>query len=177
MTTSQSISMMGDGIRRRSGLDADQITSQLWLGSMPSSRSVVHNLAEVHRVSALVSVQTDADLLTLGFDWPQMKTLLRQGGIHHVRRVPITDFDEPTLVRKLPEAVDAVHELIDIEGRNTFLHCTAGLNRSPTVAIAYLMTHHGLKLEQAWDQVQEHRQVMPHWSALERWLERSGRGR
>ena len=72
----------------------------------------------------------------------------------------------------MPRAVQAVHGLRAL-GRPTYLHCTAGINRSPTVAIGYLRQHGGLDLEAAWTQVTERRPSGPNRRALDQWLGKS----
>jgi protein-tyrosine phosphatase len=46
------------------------------------------------------------------------------------------------------------------------------MNRSPTVAIAYLIEHGELDPKAAWDHVHAQRQVMPLRGALQAWLGR-----
>jgi protein-tyrosine phosphatase len=51
--------------------------------------------------------------------------------------MPVTDFDRLELIGKLPNCVSEVERMI-ADGNTVYLHCTAGVNRSPTVAVAYL---------------------------------------
>jgi protein-tyrosine phosphatase len=136
---------------------------------MPVSVDFVRQLNRDQGITGVVSVQTDEDLLNWGFDWPQMERLLRRGGIEASRRVPIVDFSEGALANGLPEAVAAVAALRRA-GHPTYVHCTAGINRSPTVAIGYLVAHEGFPLDQAWHWLHQRRAVMPLRQALERWL-------
>ncbi len=53
------------------------------------------------------------------------------------------EVEDPTSTQAFLDAFPVVSEWIDEEcmgGGRTFLHCTAGLSRSPTIAMAYLMT-------------------------------------
>src|SRR5262245_49872349 len=81
-------------------------------------------------------------------------------------RVPIGDGDSVDLARRLPDAVALLAELIRNHGP-TYLHCNAGINRAPTVAIAYLHVHHALALEDAVREVKARRSCLPYVSALE----------
>jgi protein-tyrosine phosphatase len=54
-----------------------------------------------------------------------------------LRRVPVRDFDAAELRSKLPECVRNLDGLLSA-GHLVYLHCTAGINRSPTVAMAFL---------------------------------------
>ena len=147
-----------------------EIADGVWLGPMPDSIDFVESLCLECGVSGVVTVQTDVDLLSLGVTWNEMASLLRRGGVTEAVRVPITDFDEQTLAALLPPAIDAVHGL-RAAGRGTYVHCTAGLNRSPTVAIGYLVAYHGMSLERAWTTVSSRRRVLPLRGALERWID------
>ena len=51
-------------------------------------------------------------------------------------------------------------------GGRVYLHCNAGYNRAPTVAIAYLHVHRGLALDAACALVKERRSCVPYVSAL-----------
>ena len=60
-------------------------------------------------------------------------------------------------------------------GRTVYVHCSIGINRSPTVVIAWLVRHGGLSLDEAWQLVRERRpQVMPNHLALTAWLASQG---
>lgn len=157
-------------------LDASIVAPRLLLGPMPSTPGFVRSLHHSLGVTSLVSLQTNVDLLTLGYNWQQMETMLTRGGISHVERVPIPDFDEQSLALEIPKAVAAIHRLRDELGLSVYVHCTAGVNRSPTVVIAYLSVHEGLGLEDAWDEVHRKRRVLPHRGALELWQGRTRRG-
>ncbi len=147
--------------------EIDEVADGLWVGPVPDSPERIAILRQ-NGVTGLVSVQTDRDLQSVGVPWPLLwKFLMAQGIAAH--RHPIVDFDETALVRGLSAAVAAVQEMRSAN-RITYLHCTAGVNRSPTVAIAWLVMHGGLDLETAWEQVTSRRPSAPHRSALERWL-------
>lgn len=44
-----------------------------------------------------------------------------------------------------------------------FVHCVAGVNRSPMVAVWWLVKYHGLHLRDAWDLVRKRRDSGAHW--------------
>jgi hypothetical protein len=153
-------------------LDASLVAPGLLLGPMPATPRFVRSLHHNLEVTGIVSLQTNVDLLTLGFDWKQMAKMLREGGISAVERVPVPDFDERSLALALDAAVAAIHRLRDEQGLTVYVHCTAGVNRSPTAVIAYLEQHGGFSLDEAWDEVHRKRRVLPHRSALELWRDR-----
>jgi protein-tyrosine phosphatase len=48
-----------------------------------------------------------------------------------------------------------------------YLHCNAGLNRAPTLAIAYLRAHGGMSLNEALAHVKRRRSCGPFMTVLE----------
>jgi len=149
--------------------DADEIAQGLWFGSCPRSPEDILALRQLG-ITGLVSLQTDGDLGSIGLSWQLLWKFLMQQGITP-NRVPIEDFNERALRNGLEAAVSAVHDF-RTAGHVTYVHCTAGINRAPTVAIAYLIAHGGLDLEEAWARAQEVRpQVAPLRAPLQAWLD------
>lgn len=62
--------------------------------------------------------------------------------------LPDSHYDSPIDLENLAKAVEVVHQCI-ARGAAVFVHCLAGIERSPTVCIAYLCRHHGLELWEA----------------------------
>lgn len=147
--------------------DAHQVADDLWVGSCPASPERIVALREAG-IRGLVSVQTDQDLASIGMSWPLLWRFLMANGIACARH-PIVDFDERALRSGLAAAVDAVDQMI-AAGRPTLLHCTAGVNRSPTVAIAWLARARGLTLDEAWAQVTTRRPCAPNRVVLAAFL-------
>jgi hypothetical protein len=54
----------------------------------------------------------------------------------------------PLLVSNLEIAVDKLHNLINTQG-TVYVHCLAGVERSPTVCVSYLCRYHGLEIWEA----------------------------
>ncbi|MCO4760781.1 MAG: dual specificity protein phosphatase family protein [Myxococcales bacterium] len=151
-------------------LAIDEVATGLWLGPCPKSPGFIQSLASDFAITSLVSVQTDEDLVAVGMNWPLMWDFLMRSGIS-AKRTPIVDFDDDALRDGLETAVAAVQSARQA-GRVTYLHCTAGVNRSPSVAIGWLVAHGGLDLDTAWRQVTERRSCAPNRRALEHWLAR-----
>lgn len=146
--------------------DFHEVFAGLHVGPCPNSPERIRTLRE-RGISGVVSVQTDEDLTGMGMSWQLMwRFLVAQGFAAH--RHAIVDFDDKALLAGLDRAIDAVHDLRQ-GGRQVYLHCSAGVNRSPTVAIGYLVRHHGLTLEAAWAQVTSARPSAPNRSVLEKW--------
>jgi protein-tyrosine phosphatase len=152
-----------------SGMDFHAVPPALFLGPYPQSREDVE-LLKAHGVTAVLSVQTDGDLRLRHIQWDRFEEHYRQAGID-CYRLPIEDFNEEDLVAKLPAAVQLLKRLVD-EGRQVYVHCTAGMGRSPAVVVMYLSQYHGKSLMEALEYVSACRAVVcPNVNAIVRALE------
>jgi protein-tyrosine phosphatase len=84
-------------------------------------------------------------------------------------RIPIREFDDDDLIRRLRPAARCVDELLRV-GHRLYLHCNAGLERSPSVAVAYLVWYRNLALGEALAAVSAGRPCRPREWALKRVL-------
>ena len=116
-------------------------------------------------VTAVVSLQDDADLASKNLRLPELERAFGTNGLRF-HRVPIPDGDTEVLTARLDGLVALLGGLLDA-GERVYLHCNAGFNREPTVAIAYLHAGRGLSLAAARDQVKARRQCVPYMRALE----------
>ena len=148
--------------------DIDEVADGLWVGPCPKTPEFIQSLAADFGVRSLLSVQTDEDLTSTGMSWPLLWEFLMRSGIG-ASRVAITDFDDDALRHGLEAAV-AVIQSARAAGNVAYVHCTAGVNRSPSVAIGWLVVHGGLDLDAAWEQVTSRRSCAPNRRALESWL-------
>ena len=108
----------------------------------------------------MLNVQTDEDLAYWGVNWYRMEPYYRSIVIE-VRRVPVRDFDPDDLRRNLPHCIQVLETLLH-EGHTVYVHCNMGVNRSPSIAIAYLHWVQGWDLEKATDHVLECRSCDPY---------------
>ena len=134
-------------------MDFDQITPGLYLGSCPRTTADIDRLKTECGVTAVLNLQTDEDNRRLAIPWQAMESHYRDCRIE-IRRSPVEDFDQEDLRRQLPACVRSLHELLQA-GHVVYVHCTAGMNRSPTVIMAYLLWVERLPLDQAISQVVE----------------------
>jgi len=140
------------------------IRPALLVGEYPTPEDAAW-LREEHGVTTVVSLQDDADLASKGLRLRHLERSYRRYelGFH---RIPVPDGDAAHLAARLDEAVALLGRLTD-EGHRVYLHCNAGFNRAPTVAIAYLHVREGLSLEAARDAVKQLRHCVPYMRALE----------
>jgi len=64
------------------------------------------------------------------------------------RNIGIHDYDPDAVIAALPIVLDSLHALI-VDGRIVYVHCSEGINRAPSVALAYLVRHEGLAVDTA----------------------------
>jgi predicted protein tyrosine phosphatase len=62
--------------------------------------------------------------------------------------VGIHDYDPAAVIAALPRALSVLDGLI-ASGRTVYLHCSEGINRAPSVALAYLVRAEGLAVDAA----------------------------
>ncbi len=119
-------------------------------------------------VRGVVSLQDDVDLQRKGLCAATLAQALAAHGIAWHRH-PVGDGD----LEAMDGALDAIVRCLDrhiAAGERVYLHCNAGFNRAPTVAIAYLHRHAGLTLDAACATVKSVRPCVPYMQLLRsRW--------
>lgn len=147
-------------------LNWDVIRHDLVIGSCPRNPADLERIRAESRVSAVLSVQDDECLEKLEIDYPRLARHGRALGLA-MERSPMRDFDVEDQRRRLPDAVRALHRLIG-QGYRVYLHCTAGINRSPLAAVAYLTWVEGQSVDEAMALLRHARpEVSPYWDAYQ----------
>jgi hypothetical protein len=157
--------LRGSPVVRPGPPDVAAILTNLLIGEYPNPADVGWLRTE-HGVTAVVSLQDDADLASKHLTLGALQSAYRAHGVGFLR-VPVADNDIDALAAELPILVDLLALLLD-RGERVYLHCNAGMNRAPTVAIAYLHRVRGLGLAEARDAVKRCRACVPYMQALER---------
>jgi protein-tyrosine phosphatase len=155
--------MRPDLRRRPPGISA--ILPALFVGEYPRVADV-EGLRAVHAITAVLCLQDDVDLWDKGIALDRLEEAYRHAGILF-RRVPVEDYEEAALDAVLGEAVAALGDLLDA-GHTVLVHCSAGYNRAPTLAVAYLCERGGMTLSDAVAHVKARRPCMPYLSLLRR---------
>jgi protein-tyrosine phosphatase len=143
--------------------DLTKLSPDLCVGSYPAADDYAW-LADEHGVRAVLNLQDDFDLAAKRLTLAELERSATDAGLGFAR-VPIPDGDADGLARRLPAIVGVLDELIRTHGC-AYVHCNAGMNRAPTVVIAYLHVHGGLTLGEAIRRVKERRSCLPYVSAL-----------
>ncbi len=146
-------------------LNWDEVSPQIVVGSCPMQVEDLVSIRRHAQVTAALSLQHDECLSQFGIDYP---TLLRHGAAAGLRmeRCPMRDFDPPDMQRVLPRALATLAGLLR-QGHRVYLHCTAGMGRSPLTAVGYFMLVEGEPLDAAAKRVLTARRcAAPNWDAL-----------
>jgi protein-tyrosine phosphatase len=140
------------------------ITESLLVGEYPRV-SDIEWLKHEFRVSAILNLQDDEDLRINGIDVIALRESCRQCQIKLVR-VPIRDGSSDDMSARLGDALKHLQDLLGARER-VYLHCNAGLNRAPTLAIAWLHANAGMSLNEAMAHVKQRRACGPFMTVLE----------
>jgi protein-tyrosine phosphatase len=141
-----------------------EITDSLLVGEYPRI-SDIEWLKENFRITAIHNLQDDEDLRINGIDVLRLREACQ---LHQVRlvRTPIRDGSSDDMAARLGAALQSLEDLLGGRER-VYLHCNAGLNRAPTLAIAWLRTHAGMSLNEAMAYVKKRRACGPFMTVLE----------
>ncbi len=133
-----------------------QILPHLYLGcrkaatSLPSLKE--HGITRVLNVTSSVPNQFERE----GFTYKQIK---------------VEDSHDVNMMQYLPEAFRFIEDAKD-SGAKVLVHCHAGMSRSVTVIIAYLMKHYEHTLDSAYEFVKERKSdISPNFSFMGQLLE------
>lgn len=145
-------------------INFDLITKTVFVGTYPQSTLDIDRLRDGARITAVLNLQTDADMKALRVQWGKLEK-------HYARRDmtlyrhPIRDFDPEDLTRQIRDAVAQVGNL-EAVGHRVYIHCTAGVGRAPAVAVGHLAWNLGWSLDNAYQFVIERRDCDPYIEAI-----------
>ncbi len=144
-----------------------EICPELLIGEYPRPQDAVW-LSQCHRVTAVHSLQDDLDLRLNGLDEAALAEAYAAAGIRFAR-TPIADAGADSMAQRLDPALACLRRLV-AEGERVYLHCNAGLNRAPTLAIGFLHVQGGLPLREAMEHVKSRRACGPYMTVLENYF-------
>jgi protein-tyrosine phosphatase len=142
------------------------IPERLWVGRCVDPGDVKH-LREFG-ITTLMSLQSDEDLAYYGISMKRMLRACKEAGID-LRRIATRDFDTIALAQNLPQCVAALEAALTPRWARVYLHCSAGINRGPTAAAAYLIRSRGLSAREAHDYLTARRNCSPYLTVLEQY--------
>jgi protein-tyrosine phosphatase len=141
-----------------------EITQHLLIGEYPRSDDIGW-LRDSYHITAVHNLQDDDDVRLHGLDLRAVRDECDANDIRFLR-TPIQDGSADAMAERLRVAIDDLHSLI-ADGNRVYLHCNAGLNRAPTLAIGYLRAHGKMSLDEAVAHVKKHRACGPFMTILE----------
>ncbi len=144
-------------------MNFDQILPTLYVGSYPATTEDIDRL-KTTGITAVVNVQSDDDCYHLSIDWPNLQAYYEQVGLE-VHRVKVQDFHDEELRARLPDVVAQIQHALE-QGHTVYVHCSAGVNRSPSAVICYLHWIQGWSLEDAQQHVCSARMCDPVMSVV-----------
>ncbi|KAH8938038.1 hypothetical protein BDL97_16G061200 [Sphagnum fallax] len=117
-------------------LDYNAIDDNFFVGSCPKDGVDIDKLSKDDRVTGILNLQQDKDFGNHNVNIASIEAECNKLRILYLR-VPIHDDDTGDLTNNLPRAAGMLDKAISIDKRKVYLHCTAGVGRSPSVAVAY----------------------------------------
>ncbi|XP_062209555.1 phosphoglucan phosphatase DSP4, amyloplastic-like isoform X2 [Phragmites australis] len=151
--------------RHELGMNYSFIRPDLIVGSCLQSPLDVDKLRKIG-VKTVFCLQQNSDLEYFGVDIRAIQDYsLQFKDIVHCR-AEIRDFDAFDLRLRLPAVVSKLHKLINSNGGVTYIHCTAGLGRAPSVALAYMFWILGYSLNEGHQLLQSKRACFPKLEAI-----------
>ncbi|XP_043910516.1 dual specificity protein phosphatase 14 [Protopterus annectens] len=120
-----------------------QITPSLYLsrGNVASNR----NLLLCRGITCIINATIELP----NFNWPQFEYL----------KVPVADMPHAPLTLYFDIVSDKIHSVTKKHGA-TLVHCAAGVSRSASLCIAYLMKYHKVSLLEAYSWVKSRRPII-----------------
>jgi len=140
------------------------ISDELLVGEYPSQDDIGW-LKDTYGIAAVHNLQDDDDLRMNGLDAGLLRSEYDAHGIDYVR-TPIQDGSADAMAERLELALHDLRELVDANGR-VYVHCNAGMNRAPTLAIAFLRAYRQMSLDEAMLLVKKQRACGPFMTVLE----------
>jgi len=141
-----------------------EITRHLLIGEYPRPYDIGW-LKDSFHITAVHNLQDDDDVRLHGLDLKAVRAECEANDIGFLR-TPIQDGSADAMAERLKVALDDLHSLI-AAGKRVYLHCNAGLNRAPTLAIGYLRAYGKMSLDEAVAHVKKHRACGPFMTILE----------
>lgn len=142
-------------------MECTHVLPNLLVGSDPRLEEEFQELKSL-KITAILSLQTDEDRGEGGVEGE--RTAAQKAGLAF-SSVPVEDFNRADLEICLPKSVAELERLLK-QGHTVYVHCTAGVNRSPTVVAAYLHWCLGMELLQALIHLHACRDCLPDVHAI-----------
>ena len=128
-------------------LDFDKIGDKnIYIGVYPETEKDFELISK-KGINSILSVQTDKDLEYRHLDINVLNKYANKYGIN-IERYPIEDFNTEDIYNNLKGAGDLLNKLLK-EEKKIYVHCTAGIGRSSSVVITYLVLYENYSVKEA----------------------------
>ena len=144
-----------------------EILPELLIGEYPRLEDIEW-LKRTHAITAVHNLQDNDDLRLYGVDLRSLIEAYQRASLMMVR-TPIPDGSAGQFALHLERALGDLKKLTDA-GERVYVHCNAGMNRAPTLAIAFLRAHRGMTLDEAMAHVKQRRACGPFMTVLEEYF-------
>jgi len=149
-------------------INFSRIETDIFIGSAPQTEVDVTRLKQI-KISAVLSLQSDADVKAHRIDWKKLQSIYQYNDIT-VQRFQIIDFDETDLANKLTSPIKALNALLS-EGHRVYVHCNAGICRAPATVLGYLCHYRDLSVQDGLAYIRQNRpQAHPYINAVNKAL-------
>lgn len=136
---------------------ADKMYEGLWLGEHTGITSKSDNILDLHAIDIIITVMSAAEVEKISL-------------AHHIPAHPprqwihfdIDDTDEED-IRRYFEEVHQILKSAKRQGKRVYIHCAAGISRSPTLVAAHLMLENNWTRKTAIEYISKRRtQINPN---------------
>lgn len=79
---------------------------------------------------------------------------------HEYLRINVLDLPSQNIRQHFDQAIEFIDKTLRSKDNNILVHCSAGISRSPTLVLAYMMKKHNLTLDEAFEKMRKLRQIV-----------------
>jgi protein-tyrosine phosphatase len=142
------------------------VPDRLWVGGLirPDQIGVLKQMG----ITTVLSLQSDSDLSGYGLSVKKLVKAYESADLEF-RRIPTDDFSQQALAENLPKIISELESALQPRWARVYLHCSAGVNRAPTAAAAFLVRSRGVSAQEAFDLVCSRRHCNPYLKVIEQY--------
>ena len=137
-------------------INVSKITRHIYLGGIIYDIKDFKRFIQEYDIGAIVSV------------WDDDKLAVHELGLvfHNYLYVYISDNQTANIMQYFDLTYKFLIQKIDVENKNVFVHCHAGLSRSASIVMYYLMRRCRLSQKEAYNLIMQKRHIKPNNSFM-----------
>jgi atypical dual specificity phosphatase len=145
-------------------LDCNEvIPNRLWVGGYVRPEDV--RFLRQMEITSVVNLQSDRVLSVYGIKHQKALKAFSQVDIE-LRGSPPLTLTSKACQKNLPQAVEELEKSACAARAKVYVHCSAGINRGPTLAAAYLIKQEAMSAQEAYDFLVARRDCNPYLEVL-----------